>query len=95
MVLHNCIVPTNKKTNTTVHQKDNRPLISLSPNNRFPTIASNCLAAPVSAYTSEMDGNNLVNEEKRRRKRNNTCLQREEEDRCLIAEGEGKISNGC
>jgi len=32
--------------------------------------------------------------ELRRRKRNNTRLRREEEDRRLIAEGEGKISNG-
>ena len=41
-----------------------------------------------------MDGNNLINEELCRRKRNNTRLLREEEDRRLIAEGEGKISNG-
>ena len=41
-----------------------------------------------------MDGNNLINEELHRRKCNNTCLLREEEDHCLITEGEGKISNG-
>ena len=40
-----------------------------------------------------MDGDILVNDELRRRKRNNTRLCREEEDRQLIAEGEGKIGD--
>lgn len=42
-----------------------------------------------------MDGDILVNDELRRRKHNNTRLRREEEDRRLIAEGEGKIGNDC
>ena len=39
-----------------------------------------------------MEGNTLINGEVCRRKRNNTRLQKEEEDRQLIADGEGKIS---
>ena len=39
-----------------------------------------------------MEDPTLINEEVRRRKRNNTRLQKEEENRQLIADGEGKIS---
>ena len=39
-----------------------------------------------------MEDHTLIDGEVRRRKRNNTRLQKEEEDRQLIADGEGKIS---
>ena len=38
-----------------------------------------------------MADNPLIDNELRRRKRNNTRLLREEEDRRLIAEGQGKL----
>lgn len=40
-----------------------------------------------------MDGDLLIQGELRRRKRNNTRLRREEENHCLIAEGEGKFAD--
>ena len=39
-----------------------------------------------------MEDPTLIDEEVRRRKRNNTRLQKEAEDRQLIADGEGRIS---
>ena len=39
-----------------------------------------------------MEDHTLIDGEVRRRKRNNTRLRKEEEDRQLIADGEGKIS---
>lgn len=42
-----------------------------------------------------MGDHTLINEEVRRRKRNNTRLRKQEEDRRLIADGEGKISQSC
>lgn len=39
-----------------------------------------------------MEANILINDEVRRRKRNNLRLRQAEEDRRLIADGEGKIS---
>ena len=39
-----------------------------------------------------MEDHTLIDGEVRRQKRNNTCLQKEEEDRQLITDGEGKIS---
>jgi hypothetical protein len=51
------------------------------------------LPATTSAQiTAAMEDPTLINEEVRRRKRNNTRLQKEEEDRQLIADGEGKVS---
>jgi hypothetical protein len=38
-----------------------------------------------------MEGHTLIDEEQRRRKRNNARLERQEADRKLIADGEGKI----
>ncbi len=39
-----------------------------------------------------MEDHTLIDEEQRRRKRNNARLRKQEEDRKLIADGEGKIS---
>ena len=39
-----------------------------------------------------MEDHTLIDEEVRRRKRNNTRLRKQEEDRQLIADGEGQIS---
>jgi hypothetical protein len=39
-----------------------------------------------------MEDHALIDEEQRRRKRNYARLQKQEEDRKLIADGEGKIS---
>ena len=47
IVLHNWIVPTNKKTTV--------PTNRTVPTNQSPTIVYDYLAAPVSLYTSEMD----------------------------------------
>ena len=85
MVLQNYTVPTNSKTNTTrPSQPNNQPPPS-------PTIAYNCRAAPVG--TSEMDDDHVIKDELRRRRGNNARLRRQEEERHLIAEREGKIGN--
>ena len=39
-----------------------------------------------------MEDHTLIDREVCRQKQNNTCMWKQEEDRCLIADGEGKIS---
>ena len=85
MTLHNYTVPTNS---TNKHsRKINHP--------PSPIIVRVSALGPQTATSSArirqaMEDHTLIDGEVRRRKRNNTRLQKEEEDRHLIADGEGK-----